>query len=302
MELAAIIKLLLLIGVLLATSHAWSSLRSNDLSLLKRKATATRTMTMSMDVATLNAKASSMLSVSSAEIDLPLAMEDIVQKAKSSITANQASLAIFFVGTSYESASFDYQLIVKAIRKSFPNIKSLVGCTTGCPIGSLEVDQPPVELESRPGISVCFLSSKAVNFHCFHLSPEELIQYHQDPTSKIISKSDGTKKSSMMLLATDNIKSSLARFCNALQKKENIDSFGAIASTVTMLQSPKLFIASEGSADMEKISSGVVGISMEGDIDVKTYISKSVIPVGPVYKILESDGNTILSMQVHHIE
>ena len=77
----------------------------------------------------------------STDPDLNIATEDIVTKLFSELGSKSLSydIAIFFVSSIYEASAYSYDIIFNTISSKFPNLKYILGCTTGCPIGIKEI-------------------------------------------------------------------------------------------------------------------------------------------------------------------
>lgn len=71
------------------------------------------------------------ISTISTDPDLNIAMDEVLSKVDASIY----DTALFFVSSIYEATAYPYDIIFKAISNKAPNMKYIIGCTTGCPIG-----------------------------------------------------------------------------------------------------------------------------------------------------------------------
>ena len=206
-------------------------------------------------------------------------------------------LAIFYVSSIYEASSFKYDTIFKQLKEKLPNIKVVLGSTTGTVIGPATPYGEPVELEGRAGFSLTLGKfDDDVDVSTFSLTKEEMVEYMRDDRKKV-RVDQGNNKTPMMLFTTEQCKPYLSDFINELEKREGGEAFGAIASSVTSLHQPKVFV---GGGDLEgewsRFSSGMVGLVLSGNIAVKTLSARSCLPVGPVYEVREKEGKDILTL------
>ena len=110
-----------------------------------------------------------------------------------------------------------------------------------------------------------------------------------------------------LLLATESVKNDLSEIGNVvnlltyslshsltivskIKTKLNTDVFGAVASSVTSLHMPKLFLSSADNGDFEKYNNGIIGITLSGNVSTQSVIARSCLPVGPVFSVEEVNG------------
>jgi hypothetical protein len=195
---------------------------------------------------------------------------------------HNATLAIVFVSSIYEASAFSYNIILDNIKMKLPSIKHVIGCTTGCPIGGYQPFTPPIEMESRASISILLanLDDHDIQSSLFNMSTESIKEYiNQSSTLTSIQSTSSSTPSSIkptlsttpfkairvtpnksikdnvmhlsssssavsLIFATESTKSNLAEFLTAFEDNEDVQSVGAVASSVTTLHTPKVFMSS----------------------------------------------------------
>lgn len=196
---------------------------------------------------------------------------------------HNATLAIVFVSSIYEASAFSYNIILDNIKMKLPSIKHVIGCTTGCPIGGYQPFTPPIEMESRASVSILLanLDDHDIQSSLFNMSTESIKEYiNQSSTLTSIQSTESSTPSSIkpnlsttpykairftpnksikdnamylssssssavsLIFATESTKSNLAEFLTAFEDNEDVQSVGAVASSVTTLHTPKVFMSS----------------------------------------------------------
>jgi FIST N domain len=112
----------------------------------------------------------------------------------------------------------------------------------------------------------------------------------------------------VLLFATEQAKPNLAQFVTSFGERENVEVLGAVASSVTSLHIPRVFLATASAsgsvAPVERYSSGVAGLVLKGNVCVETVVARSCLPVGPTFTVKEVAGpgnREILTMTVSDI-
>jgi len=215
---------------------------------------------------------------------------DSISNNNSDNNDHNATLAIVFVSSIYEASAFSYNIILDNIKMKLPSIKHVIGCTTGCPIGGYQPFAPPIEMESRASVSILLanLDDHDIQSSLFNMSTESIKEYiNQSSTLTSIQSTESSTPSSIkstlsttpykairatpnksikendmhlsssssavsLIFATESTKSNLAEFLTAFEDNEDVQSVGAVASSVTTLHTPKVFISS-WDADDNKI-------------------------------------------------
>ncbi len=226
--------------------------------------------------------------------DLDAAVAEAIEGIDGSQDYN---MAIFYVSSIYEASAFKYKTIFEQLQEKIPSIKVVLGSTTGTVIGPTSPYAEPVELEGRAGFSLTLGKFEDdVDVSSFSLSKEQMIEYIKDDRVRVRADK-GTDKTPVMLFTTEQCKPYLSDFINQLETREGGEAFGAIASSVTSLHQPKVFMASGDIGEKwERFSAGTVGLVLSGNIEVKTLSARSCLPVGPVYEVRERDGKDIITL------
>ena len=105
-----------------------------------------------------------------------------------------------------------------------------------------------------------------------------------------------TKLSTLPAYRTCKSFPQLSDLLTAISTKEGSEPFGAFASGVSAAYTSKVFISS-GTRDLVRLNSGIAGITLSGDIAVKTIVARSCLPVGPRYRVTKRNGTEILMLQ-----
>lgn len=252
------------------------------------------------NIPSLSAK--EMLSIASDAHELSHALEEIVVSAqKHDIHPHSA---IVFFSSAYETiANFTQQDILVGLRKSFPTLKVVIAGTSGCCIGQKDCQSIPVEIESKPGMSVLFLNDATqsiTSVTTMQATEKEILQTLKDHSS-ILSEdhvAEDDIQGVAFMLCTENIKSKLSRYLRVLRQREKVNIFGTAASSISMLQGPKIYITDASGENLVPVVNGMVAIVLKGDIRVTPYVAKSIVGVGPVFQITGRTNNTIDLIQV----
>lgn len=215
------------------------------------------------------------------------------------------NVALFFVSSIYEASAFQYQAIFKSIHEKLPSVTHVIGCTTGAVIGPFARAEEPLEVEARSSISIMLANideSQDITAETVQMSLEQVISYIESGTKLPESSSSppgssGSDGKVLFLMATDTVKSRLSDLVTSLETKEGITAFGAVASSVTSLHTPKVFISTDR-GPMQKLTSGLVGLYLKGDIAVETIVARSCKPIGPLFSVKESNGREIMSLSM----
>ena len=190
------------------------------------------------------------------------------------------NVGIFYSSSVYEASAFKYDSIFSQLKERLPNLEIVVGCTTGAVVGSTIPGEEPQETEGRASFSLLLgnvspaphtqteedsSSSSASGAGSFFLSQEQIRAYNKDPTARIFdfknvdssdtnlsnnsdsdstnNSNNGKKTKAALVFTTEGMRPQLSSFLQALKHREGLDAFGATASSVTSLHTPKVFLA-----------------------------------------------------------
>ena len=193
-------------------------------------------------------------SVVSTNPDLQEAIAEITAAVKNDPGSSKYNLAMFFTSTIYEATAFRYDDMFETLAKSMPSMKIMIGCTAGAVVGPVVGDatkSEPVEVEARASIGVMFAAlNDDIEASAFYVDADEMANYIKDKNSKpVLPKATSAAASSAeagslaLLFATEQAKPNVAQFVTAMGDKEGVEVFGAVASAVTSLHIPRVYIA-----------------------------------------------------------
>jgi hypothetical protein len=213
-------------------------------------------------------------------------------------------IAIFFVSSIYEASAYKYNCISETLSKHIPAIKFIVGSTTGGVIGPAQASSfEPSEIEARASFGITLLKlDDDIKASAFSLTGEDVAKYikNANKSEKLLHDSNADEGAVALLFATDNVKSRISSFVDTLGERENVEAFGAVASSVTSLHVPKVFYAdiAKGQTELLRSMNGVVGLVLSGNVKVQTVAARTVTPVGPLFSISEANGRDIMQLKV----
>mmetsp|Transcript_28210 Transcript_28210/g.40169 ORF Transcript_28210/g.40169 Transcript_28210/m.40169 type:complete len:928 (+) Transcript_28210:19-2802(+) len=239
--------------------------------------------------------------------DLNVAVKQIIDKASAEEgLIKSAQVVMFFVSSLYEATAFSYDIIFEALKQYLPGATHIIGCTTGCPVGPIEPYGEPSEIEARASLSVVLASlGSEVSPAMFSMSTESIRKYCKSPDDNIISYDRETSSDNevVFMLATEDTRPQLSDLMCGLEKRGRSSGgvVGAVASSVTTLHKPKLFIAQWSGnewAKYDKLTSGVVGLALKGNIALQTVLARSCVPVGPMFEVKEANKREIMSLKM----
>ena len=185
--------------------------------------------------------------------DLQEAIDEIIAAAKNDPGSSKYNLAMFFTSTIYEATAFRYDNMFETLAKSMPSMKIMIGCTAGAVVGPVVGDAKgePVEVEARASIGVTFAAlDDDIEASAFYVDADEMANYIKDKNSPSVlpkalsaAGSSADAGSLALLFATEQAKPNVAQFVTAMGDKEGVEVFGAVASAVTSLHIPRVYIA-----------------------------------------------------------
>ena len=193
-------------------------------------------------------------SIVSTNPDLQEAIVEIIAAVKNDPSSSKYNLAMFFTSTIYEATAFRYDNMFETLAKSMPSMKIMIGCTAGAVVGPVVGDTTkgePVEVEARASIGVTFAAlDDDIEASTFYVDADEMANYIKDKNSKPVlpaahsaAASSAEAGSLALLFATEQAKPNVAQFVTAMGDKEGVEVFGAVASAVTSLHIPRVYIA-----------------------------------------------------------
>eukprot|EP00981_Chlorochromonas_danica_P000468 scaffold98_cov248-Ochromonas_danica.AAC.9 len=209
-----------------------------------------------------------------------------------STTTFQPDFAIFFISSVYESYKGQETCNLEGlIHEKFPQVDKILGCTTNSVVGV--IDGKPAEIEARAGLTMVFLDSKqaGLNVNVFQLTTDGVIDYIN--SNQTLSSNEHKEGGLAMIFSTESEKKRLSRLAGEMSRKESWKVIGGVASTVSALQGPKVYYQASQTEGMQRLLDGLIGVTLEGNIDIHGYIASSITPIGPTYKITTREGQTL---------
>lgn len=201
--------------------------------------------------------------------DLDTCVENVAKRVSDSDELINCDVAVVFASSIYEqSSTLSLSIIDQKLRNAIPNLKIVIGCTTSTLIGQSNPYDQPIEIENKAGVSVLLMScGSKISANVKRLESNEIKAYCEDQ----MTIPSINKDSVCFIFAADERDSKVAKFATKLSLQSS-NIFGAVASSVTSLQVPKLFVSSD--LDFAKYSTGLIILSLDGDIAVKTVQSR----------------------------
>lgn len=185
-------------------------------------------------------------------------------------------------------------LLVPRLRALVPELQAVIGCTTDGVIGKGPTDHV-VELENVPAISLTLARMPDINVRTFHVMPDDMPTL-DDPQSKwreiVGNPSRDSGVPAFMLLADSSFaeRGDLNTFLSGMQYAyPGASVVGTLASAATAFADGHMFCTLPRDVlSMERTSlrdSGLVGITLTGDVQLDCLISQGVRPIGPMYEV-----------------
>lgn len=257
--------------------------RQNTKSSNRRKLVQARS---TIDLKTIESSSSQWITIGSTKETLLEGIDDILSK----LSARQASLSTYNVGIMILSSLYeidDIVMIEEKIRTNMPALEVIVGCSTGAVISPLELLGDVCETENRACVSLTLMD--AVNVNANWLDDSNMKTATRDQSSgglKIVFTTEGTKPHLVDFITTI--------------AGPNDSVVGAVASSVTALHSPRVFLSTK-EVPLSKYSTGLVSLSLSPrnltrQFRVASVVARSTLPIGPIYRITKRRKNEILSL------
>ena len=245
--------------------------------------------------------------------DLYEAIDEVAAAVAADSTTSKYTVAIFFTSSIYEAAAFRYDTMFAVLSRAVPSLQIMIGSTAGAVVGPAAADPwgAPSEVEARASLSVTFAALDGdVDASTFYVGPEAMAAYIKEsdttssggappttpvlPPAPISADAPGSSGRVALVFATEQAKGNLAQFVTALGDREGAEAFGAVASSVTSLHVPRVFIATADSTGgvLQRYSTGVAGLLLRGNVCVEAVVARSCVPVGPLFRVTEVAGPT----------
>lgn len=194
------------------------------------------------------------------------------------------------------------------LRALVPQLHAVVGCTADGVIGTGTTEET-VELEDGAGLSLTLARLPNIHVKTFHVMPDDLpsLDASQSAWQRIVGNPHAAAGSPAFILLSDPAfaeRGDLERFLSGLEYAYPACSVvGSLASAAAAMPQGHLFctlprdVLSSDSSSLR--DSGVVGISLTGDVQVDCLVSAGCRGIGPVYEVRKvSPGNVVLEMEL----
>lgn len=226
------------------------------------------------------------------------------------------TLAIVFVSAFYTvsnigpTARDSMHLVVPKLRALVPQLAAVIGCTAAGVIGHGSTGDI-AEVEGVPGVSVTLARLPGIHVKTFHVMPDDIpsSDASQHEWQSLVGNphvSNPAYPPAFMILSDTGFaeKGELDRFLSGLEFAYPGSSVvGSLASTAAGIAQGHLYctlprdVLSADSTSMR--DSGLVGISLTGDVQLDCLVSSGCRPIGPVFEVRKvTDGNVIMEMEL----
>lgn len=226
------------------------------------------------------------------------------------------SLAIVFVSARYcvskvgPSGRDSMDLVVPKLRALVPELSAVVGCTADGVIGLGPTDDV-VELEDGPGVSLTLARLPRIHIKTFHVMPDDIpsLDASQAAWQRLLGNphlGNGAHPPAFLIFSDPSFaeRGELDRFLSGLEYAYPGSAVvGSLASTAAAIAQGHLYCTLPRdvlSADSTSLrDSGLVGISLTGDVQLDCLVSPGCRPIGPVFEVRKVvDGNVVSEMEL----
>lgn len=225
-------------------------------------------------------------------------------------------LAILFISARYSvtnvgpSGRDSLDLVVPKLRALVPALKSVLGCTADGVIG--EGPSHLLELQDRPALSLTLARLPGIAVSTFHVMPDDLPSLDAGPAAwRALVRhpqypSKGAAPPAFIVLSDPAFaeRGELTRFLSGVEfAYPGSTVVGSLASTAASFSEGHLYctlprdVLSVESTSLR--DTGLVGISLTGDVQVDCLVSPGCRPIGPVFEVRKvSAGNVLAEIEL----
>lgn len=200
-------------------------------------------------------------------------------------------------------------LVVPKLRALVPELRSVIGCTADGVIGAGPTHL--LELEDGPGVSLTLARLPAINVKTFHVMPDDIpsLDAEQIAWQRLVGMphtGKGANPPAFIIFSDPSFaeRGGLDRFLSGLQYAYPGSSVvGSLASTAAAIAQGHLYCTLPRdvlSAEAKSLrDSGLVGISLTGDVQLDCLVSPGCRPIGPTFEVRKvGTGNVLLEMEL----
>eukprot|EP00752_Nemacystus_decipiens_P001480 g1455.t1 len=222
-------------------------------------------------------------------------------------------LALLHVSSIYGNAE-RLENVVPELRKVVPGLTAVVGCSSAGAIG-MQSTARVVEIENRSCLGLTLATLPGVKVQPFYLADMDVPDPFDPPAvwKRAVQLRDtdvgqegeaGVGEPIFLSYSTttsiDALGDYMAGMDQAFPRSQKI---GSIASTVSSLTRSCVFFGEGGTAGtvMEKgafYREGMVGVSLTGDIRMRSFVAQGARRVGPTFNADKVDGPVVKSLRV----
>lgn len=219
------------------------------------------------------------------------------------------NLAIVFVSVRYgvskigPSGRDSLDLVVPRLRTLVPELGAVLGCTTDGVIGAGPTGHV-VELEDAPAVSLTLARLPAINIRTFHVMPDDLPSLdasQQEWRALAGNPSSDTSEPAFIVLSDPSFaeRGELDKFLSGIEYAYPGSSVvGSLASAGATFAHGHMFctlprdVLAVDSTSMR--DSGLVGISLTGDVQLDCLVAPGCRPIGPEFEIRSVASSTVI--------
>lgn len=253
--------------------------------------------------------------VSSAKT-LNAALADVASRSLANLSpGGSPNLAIVFVSVRYSFANVgssgrhSMDLVVPRLRALIPTLTAVVGCTADGVIGAASTGDV-VEIDNGPAVSLTLMRLPGITITPFHVMPDDLPSPDAPPEAwrSLITKSlpASVLPTAFMVFADPAFadRGGLRRFLSGVEYAyPESSAVGALASAAATFPNGHMFctlprdILSPEATSLR--DSGLVGISLSGDVELDCLVSPGCRPIGPEFEVRKvAPNNVVLEMEL----
>ena len=192
--------------------------------------------------------------------------------------------------------------VVPCLRSLIPELRSVIGCTTDGVIGAGPTGDV-VELEDAPALSLTLARMPGIRVRTFHVMPDDLPSpdARQPEWRALINQPDTAQTPAFIVLSDPSFaeRGELNRFLSGIEYAYPASTVvGSLASTGAAFAQGHMFCTLP--RDVLSIEStslrdtGLVGISLTGDVQLDCLVSPGCRPIGPAFEVRKVLANGVL--------
>lgn len=247
---------------------------------------------------------STQLAMSTAASSAPTlnaALADAASRALSDLpSGGPPTLALVFVSVRYtvsntgRSGRDSINLVVPRLRSLVPELRAVIGCVTDGVVGAGPT-RDVVELQDGPALSLTLARVPGINISTFHVMPDDLPSLDASQTAwrSLVGNPKAESDPPAFLVLSDPSfaeRGEVDRFLSGMEYAyPGSTVVGSLASAGAAFPDGHMFCTLKRDVlNYEATSlrdSGLVGVSITGDVQVDCLVSPGCRPIGPVFEV-----------------